>query len=33
MKGALDQAKTIDVPQAEKDLILGGNLMRLIERR
>jgi predicted TIM-barrel fold metal-dependent hydrolase len=33
MKGALDQVKAIDLPQAEKDMILGGNLIRLIERR
>jgi len=33
MKGALDQVKAIDLPQTEKDMILGGNLMRLIERR
>jgi aminocarboxymuconate-semialdehyde decarboxylase len=33
MKGALDQVKAIDLPQAEKDMILAGNLQRLIERR
>jgi hypothetical protein len=32
MKGALDQVKAIDLPQAEKELILAGNLMRLIKR-
>ena len=31
--GALDEVRTIDLSQAEKDLILGENLLRLIERR
>jgi len=30
---ALDQVKAINLPQAEKDMILAGNLQRLIERR
>lgn len=31
MEGALHQVREVSLPQAEKDLILGGNLMRLIE--
>ena len=33
MVGALHQIKMVDLPQSEKDLILGGNLMRLIQRK
>jgi aminocarboxymuconate-semialdehyde decarboxylase len=33
MEGALHQVRTADLPQSEKDLILGGNLLRLIERK
>ncbi len=33
LAGALHQIKMVDLPQAEKDLILSGNLTRLIERR
>jgi aminocarboxymuconate-semialdehyde decarboxylase len=33
LAGALHQIEMVDLPQAEKDLILGGNLTRLIERR
>lgn len=32
MEGALHQVREIDLPQPEKDQILGGNLMKLIER-
>ena len=33
IKETLDQIDALSLPQPEKDLILGGNLMRLIERR
>ena len=33
MEGALHQLKTLDLPQAEKELIASGNLLRLIARK
>jgi aminocarboxymuconate-semialdehyde decarboxylase len=33
VKETLDQVNAIGLPQAEKELILSGNLLRLIERR
>jgi len=33
MKETLDQIDAIGLSEAEKDMILGGNLLRLIERR
>jgi hypothetical protein len=30
MEGALHQVREIDLPQAEKEQILGGNLMKLM---
>jgi aminocarboxymuconate-semialdehyde decarboxylase len=33
MKGSLHQIAVADLPQTEKDQILGGNLQRLLERR
>ncbi len=33
MEGSLHQVRSVDLPQAEKEKILGGNLQRLIERR
>lgn len=33
IEGALDQIGATDLPQAEKDQILGGNLQKLIERQ
>jgi aminocarboxymuconate-semialdehyde decarboxylase len=32
IKKTLDQINTIDLPQAERDMILGGNILRLIKR-
>lgn len=31
--GALDEVNGMDLPKAEKELILGGNMVRLLERR
>ncbi len=33
MEGSLHQVRSVDLPQTEKERILGGNLQRLLERR